>query len=293
MWDSKFDNIMFHGGGSNITGVAALRLMSGLQLNGSTYRQTKESFFSDCWFESYYGPALETGRPGGYVATKTEMLHFINIKMESNITQQPHTLFSACSYIRLRNYYMTHKYTAGAIMDLNDARGIEGAVNFVRIQAGDSVVPTELVRFRSTSYLNNLLIGMAEPQAATDNVVTVDNTAEATNVYTINAPNPRVNGATIRNKVQLGGYWIWVDSTGVIRKKSSVPITDLDGSPVTDRPNVNSTALLDATNAINTTGKYQGKQVYCTSVAKYLHTNGSTATSPWLNADATTAFTPV
>jgi hypothetical protein len=65
-----------------------------------------------------------------------------------------------------------------------------------------------------------------------------------------------------------------------------------DGRPLAADPSVTSARLSSISDSINTTGKYQGKRVYCTSVAKFLHTNGSAPGEPWRNPDNTVAFAP-
>ena len=52
-------------------------------------------------------------------------------------------------------------------------------------------------------------------------------------------------------------------------------------------------ALAAVGNAINTTGKYQGRVVYNTTTKKLVTADGATAGSIWVDATGVTAHTPV
>lgn len=98
------------------------------------------------------------------------------------------------------------------------------------------------------------------------------------------------NGTAI---FKLGGVYLWVDAANRLRRSLSAPTTDLDGVAVGDPPVTNSTALLSAANSLNTTGKYQGRPVFCTTENKPHWAAGGGTTSAWLLADGTTIHTPV
>lgn len=58
--------------------------------------------------------------------------------------------------------------------------------------------------------------------------------------------------------------------------------------------NVSTTALLaDITAAINTTGKYQGKMVFNSTVGSTVFSEGAAAADVWNFLDGTTAHTPI
>jgi hypothetical protein len=90
------------------------------------------------------------------------------------------------------------------------------------------------------------------------------------------------NGAT---PFKLGSNWLWLDaSTFRLRRKvGSAPSSDTDGVIVGTPPQTTTTALSSISNAINTTGKYQGKQVYCSDHARPHWTNGSAAGDVWFD----------
>ncbi|MFE4543439.1 glycosyl hydrolase family 28-related protein [Arthrobacter sp. NPDC056727] len=375
VWDSKYRDCRFHGGGST-TGTGAVRMLSGY----GGYRQTKENFFTDCWWESYYGPAIEAARPAGYTDTKTGMLLFANCKMESRVTTGPHMVLTA-NNISFANTYITFEKTAGPIVDFASARAIYGDLTFHYIVSTDAVTPTALINIPSTTNYVKLDVIVPEPQPTGANIVTLADTNDRTIDLNISAREPLINGNTnkikllpysnvrqlvtggtstcqyvfaksglpdwvlgnpstdgtnydwfIRNGAQnfmtfrsrglnpatsyrevimaanlalggtysdpnllnLGSYKFWMDSAGLLRRKKGTPSSETDGNVVGGGATTASkTALLSATNSINTTGKYQGRQVYCTTIARPVWTNGTTATSPWLFADGTTAFRPV
>lgn len=63
-----------------------------------------------------------------------------------------------------------------------------------------------------------------------------------------------------------------------------------DGIPIVSLTTIN---LESATNIINTTGKFLGKEVFNTTVNKFMKATGTNAISPWVSSDGLTTITPV
>lgn len=293
VWDSTFNQCAFASGGNSSGTNPAVEMVAGFTEGGTTWRQTKEIAFGDCWWEDYYGTALAATRPADYSTTKVEQVKLHGrMKFESLRSTVAHLLFAANHLDFEDPVYVRHWLTTGPVVDLANVRGAKGVLRFFGGSGGTYVKPSARINVPAASQFLELLLMVAEPQASDENVVTAAAPNDETNRLRILAPFPLLNGVSIKNIVQVGQYWIYVSSTGVVRRSLGFPALGTEGAALYDRPLITSAALSSATNAINTTDKYQGKQVYCTSVAKFLHTNGSSATSPWLNADGTTAFTP-
>lgn len=97
------------------------------------------------------------------------------------------------------------------------------------------------------------------------------------------------NGTT---PFKLGGKWVWLDVNNDLRVSSAQPASDTSGILVGAPRVLSSAQLQDATHSINVNGKYQGKQVYCTTLGKPLWTNGSGATATWNDVNGTAVITP-
>lgn len=185
VWDTRFNDVMFHGGGSNTSGVGAVRLLA--DVDG--YRQTKETFFQGCWWESYRGPAIEFARGGA--GQKPQMIHFTDCKLESRHTTTEHIRLHA-NTVHFSGVYLTHELTAGPIVDMVGARGVYGDLRFYQIQSDHTVTPSALVNIDAGCRYMALDIHVTEPQKA--NVVTLANPSDPTIELRISAEHPTVNG---------------------------------------------------------------------------------------------------
>lgn len=86
----------------------------------------------------------------------------------------------------------------------------------------------------------------------------------------------------------------WYDWTnGVFRQKAGTPSSETDGTVLALEPaSYSSTDLGDAANAVNTSGKREGKKVWNTTTKKEYRSSGSAAADPWEPVDGSTAITP-
>lgn len=198
LWDSRFNNVMFHGGGSNVTGKGAVRLLS----EHCGYRHTMETFFNGCWWESYYGPGIECTKGDG-VTSKTRVMQFNNCKMESRYSTTSHVVLEVQD-VQFQNTYITHEHNAAPVVDMCNARGVYGAIRFYQIVSPDAVTPSALVRLDKKCRYVDLDIYVSEPQPAGQNVVTLANPADPTINLRINADRPTINGG--QGKVQTLPY---------------------------------------------------------------------------------------
>jgi hypothetical protein len=188
LWDSRFNNVMFHGGGSNIAGKGAVRLLS----EQEGYRHTMETFFNGCWWESYYGPGIECTKGAG-VTSKTRVMQFNNCKMESRYSTTSHLILEVQD-VQFQNFYVTHERNAAPVVDMRNARGVYGAIRFYQIVSPDAVTPSALVALDEKCRYVDLDIYVSEPQPAGQNVVTLANFADPTIHLRINADRPTING---------------------------------------------------------------------------------------------------
>jgi hypothetical protein len=189
VWDSKFTNCMFHGGGSATGPVGAVRLRAGT----SGYGQTKETFFANCWWEAYIGPGIEISRPDGYFTTKCEMIHFTNCKMESQTCTTSHIVMSGNS-CNFTSFYISFKLTAGPIVDLVNSKGLQGAIGFYYI-AGTT--PSSLVNVSVNSWNIDLRVKvMVASQPTNANLVTLAIIDDSRNNIVITGETQKlINGA--------------------------------------------------------------------------------------------------
>lgn len=292
VWDSAFNNTQFAGGGNSAGTLGAVRLLAGFVDGAATYRQTKEIVFNNCWWEDYFGVALEASRPGGYTDTKVELVKLGGrCKMESLRSTTAHIALTA-NHIDFENVSVRHWLTSTPIVNLTDVRGAEGVIRFFGGTGGTYVKPSARVNVPAASQLIDLTVHVAEPQASDENVLTLATPGDSTNRFRILAPTPLINGGAAQNKIQVGQYWLFVTAGGTIRRSLGYPTSDTSGS-VVGPPNASSTDLSNAASTINTVDKYQGKQVFCTTIAKPVWTNGSGATAVWADAAGVTTHTPV
>lgn len=70
-----------------------------------------------------------------------------------------------------------------------------------------------------------------------------------------------------------------------------MPLQRIDAF-MTEMVSVDSTALGDAANAINTTNKYSGRQIYNSTINKGMGATGATATDTWIAFDDSLIITP-
>lgn len=189
VWDSKFDHCMFFGGGTATGNKGALRLLAGFE----GYTQTMECFLNDCWFESYYGYAIEANRDETK-SWKTAVILMSNIKMESKQRTGSHMYWNG-NNLQFKNVYVTTEFTSGSVVDFANARGVYGDLRFHYVQSAGLVVPSCLVNIPTGSVFYNLEVNVSEPQPSGANVVTLGNTSEPTIDLRINAAERLINGS--------------------------------------------------------------------------------------------------
>lgn len=295
VWDSQFNDCLFASGGNSSGTNPVVHLIAGFVDGATTYRQTKEIAFNGCHWEDYYGAAVSATRPEGYTDSKVEQIKFSGrSKMESLRSSVPHMSFVANHLDFTSSHYVRHWLNTGAVVDFVNVRGAKGALRFFGSNVGTGYVkPSARLNVPSVSQFIDLDVQVAEPQASDENVLTLATPRDETNRLRINAPFPLLNGVSVKNMMQVGQYWIYVTANGTVRRSVGFPALGTEGVALYDVPVVSSANLNDITHPINTAEKYQGKQVYCTSTARFVHTNGSAANAVWLNADGTTSHTPV
>jgi len=86
---------------------------------------------------------------------------------------------------------------------------------------------------------------------------------------------------------------LWVDSSGRVRTKNSAPFSDTDGSVLHSSLTSTTSNFDNASDSVNTSGKYTGKPAFNTTSGRPVWASGSSATAVWVYADGTTAHTPV
>lgn len=91
----------------------------------------------------------------------------------------------------------------------------------------------------------------------------------------------------------LGDVYFWKDGFSVRRKIGAAPTSASDGSPAQVIITSVSAGFNNVSNIINVQDKHAGKQAFDTGTNRPVWAIGSDATSLWVYADGTTAYTPV
>ncbi|WP_149439144.1 hypothetical protein [Mycolicibacterium sp. P1-5] len=205
VFDTRFSNCFFSGGGLEATGLGAVRILGQVTNgDGTSYRESKELQFVNCHSESYYGPAYEIGDSASTLVKPALML-FSNIKMESQLTTGPHIMVGAGSSIMTSNMYVSHWKTPGPVVDLQKCSGFYGNVSFNQIFKEGWVDPSCRLNVSKNATLVNLNVNLLSGPASTVNVVTIANPADPQNNITISGASQRANGANGLTKYHRNG----------------------------------------------------------------------------------------
>lgn len=203
VFDTRFVNCFFAGGGKSSTGLGAVRIV-GQEFTGNTSRPpSKELQFVNCHFESYYGTGIQIGDAASS-ALKPQLLLFSNIKMESLYCSGPHVAVSANS-VFVSNFYITHHITSGPVLDLQRVNGFYGSVAFNQGFATGWVDPSCRLNVSADASLINLDVNLLSGPASTVNVVTIANPADPLNNITISGASQRVNGTNALTRYHRDG----------------------------------------------------------------------------------------
>ena len=189
VYDTRISNCEFWNGGRESDDAPCLELGGG----SYGYKQSMEIFISDCWFESYRGPAISTTRKTDEWKVTTILMN--NIKFESKFRTKHHLLLNV-SNLQVSNVYVTTEKTTTDVIKFESGRCIKGDFRFYYVTAG--VIPNSLINFDSNCHLVDVDILVSEPQPTNANVVTLASNLVDSSVIRLNimATQPLVNNKT-------------------------------------------------------------------------------------------------
>lgn len=104
--------------------------------------------------------------------------------------------------------------------------------------------------------------------------------------------NSEYDSALVTFKNRSTFTYMFSDGTNMRIKYGTVPTSAKDGILIGGIETTTSENLASATDVINTTAKYAGKQVYNLTTFKPLWAGGSSATATWCDANGTVVITP-
>jgi hypothetical protein len=194
VFDTRFTDCFFVGGGKNSTGLGAVRIL-GQTITGATSRPpSKELQFVNCHFESYYGTGIQIGDAAS-TALKPQLLLFSNIKMESLYCTGPHVTVCA-NAVYVNNFYITHAFNTGPVLDIQKCFGFYGSIGFVQSFATGWVDPSCRVNVSANAFTIDLDVQLVVGPASTVNVVTQASTSDESVNIRISGISQDFNGTT-------------------------------------------------------------------------------------------------
>lgn len=195
VWDSRFDDCFFDGGGSNSTELPAVWLRSGDPDGVNGYNGCNSIVFVNCASSNYQGPGIMLGNNDVPTSSPTNLISFVSHKMDSPACKTSHVILDKVVGVFMSNGWIAHSANAATVLDVRQANGVYGNIAFTFADFPNKVLPSSMIKTSDAAANIYLDVRLMSAPGVDESTNVIDQASESEHIeFNIEGISQRVNG---------------------------------------------------------------------------------------------------